>query len=234
MAWSTKRTDPEATAGWATPGLAAEKSTTAATAAAPANIVCANRIRRRPYRHSCFHAAGGQRSFSSIIFALCFYPQTWCQLSIRCESISGYCRPLPGVAEWRPEQRVEQWARIDTVWVKPVEDRAGIAEPMPGRLTVAERRRHTDANHRGSVTAQVSMMRVFGVGLPLAVLAEATLVRALLVPASMALLGRSNWWAPSPLVWLHRHIGISGESLGAEKLARPASRVLDSVAAEAA
>ena len=82
-------------------------------------------------------------------------------------------------------------------------------------------------------TAQVSLMRVFGVGLPLAVLADATLVRALLVPASMALLGRSNWWVPSPLVWLHRHIGIN-ESLGSEKLARPASKVLDSVAAEAA
>jgi RND superfamily putative drug exporter len=82
-------------------------------------------------------------------------------------------------------------------------------------------------------TAQVSMMRVFGVGLPLAVLADATLVRALLVPASMAMLGRSNWWAPSPLVWLHRHIGIS-ESTGAEKLARPAGKVLGSVTAEAA
>lgn len=79
-------------------------------------------------------------------------------------------------------------------------------------------------------TAQVSMMRVFGVGLPLAVLADATLVRALLVPASMALLGRANWWAPSPLVWLHRRIGIS-ESIGAEKLARPAGNMLGNVAA---
>ncbi len=79
-------------------------------------------------------------------------------------------------------------------------------------------------------TAQVSMMRVFGVGLPLAVLADATLVRALLVPASLALLGRANWWSPSPLVWLHRHIGIS-EPSGAEKLARPSGKALGKVAA---
>ena len=82
-------------------------------------------------------------------------------------------------------------------------------------------------------TAQVSVMRVFGVGLPLAVLTDATLVRALLVPAFMGLLGRANWWAPSPLVWLHRHIGVS-ESTGADKPPRTAGRVLGNAAAEAA
>jgi putative drug exporter of the RND superfamily len=81
------------------------------------------------------------------------------------------------------------------------------------------------------VTSQVSVMRIFGVGLPLAVLTDATLVRALLVPAFMGLLGRSNWWAPTPLVWLHRRIGIS-ESTGAERLPRPIGKVLGNVAAE--
>jgi len=57
--------------------------------------------------------------------------------------------------------------------------------------------------------AKVSLMCMFGVGVTLAVLVDATLVRILLVPAFMRVLGRVNWWAPAPLVRLHRHIGIS-------------------------
>jgi len=82
------------------------------------------------------------------------------------------------------------------------------------------------------MTAQVSIVRAFGVGLPLAVLTDATLVRALLVPAVMGLLGRSNWWAPTPLVWLHRRVGIN-ESTGAEKLPRPSGQLRGNLAAEA-
>jgi RND superfamily putative drug exporter len=59
------------------------------------------------------------------------------------------------------------------------------------------------------IAAQVSFMRMFGVGLTLAVLADATLVRMLLVPAFMHVLGRWNWWAPAPLARLHECIGIS-------------------------
>src|SRR5262245_42452282 len=59
------------------------------------------------------------------------------------------------------------------------------------------------------MAAQVAFMRMFGVGLTLAVLADATLVRMLLVPAFMHLLGRWNWWAPKPLARLHERIGIT-------------------------
>lgn len=59
------------------------------------------------------------------------------------------------------------------------------------------------------IAAEVSFMRMFGVGLTLAVLADATLVRMALVPAFMHLLGRWNWWAPEPLRRLHERIGIS-------------------------
>jgi uncharacterized membrane protein YdfJ with MMPL/SSD domain len=59
------------------------------------------------------------------------------------------------------------------------------------------------------IPAQVSFMRMFGVGLTLAVLADATLVRMVLVPAFMHALGQWNWWAPKPLVWLHERFGIS-------------------------
>ena len=59
------------------------------------------------------------------------------------------------------------------------------------------------------IAAQVSFMRMFGVGLALAVLVDATLVRILLVPAFMHVLGRANWWAPKPMVRLHARFGIS-------------------------
>ena len=59
------------------------------------------------------------------------------------------------------------------------------------------------------IAAQVAFMRMLGVGMTLAILADATLVRMALVPAFMHLLGRWNWWAPKPLAKLHERIGIS-------------------------
>ncbi|MEZ0342330.1 MMPL family transporter [Mycobacterium sp. pV006] len=58
------------------------------------------------------------------------------------------------------------------------------------------------------IAAQVSFMRMMGVGLTLAILADATLVRMLLVPSFMHVLGRWNWWAPAPLARLHARIGF--------------------------
>jgi uncharacterized membrane protein YdfJ with MMPL/SSD domain len=63
------------------------------------------------------------------------------------------------------------------------------------------------------IAAQVQVMRLFGLGLTVAVLVDATLVRMVLVPAFMQVLGRWNWWAPKPMVWLHERIGLTdGES----------------------
>ncbi|OBI23088.1 hypothetical protein A5712_11340 [Mycobacterium sp. E2327] len=53
-------------------------------------------------------------------------------------------------------------------------------------------------------SAGVSFMRMFGVGLTIAVLVDATLVRMLLVPAFMHVLGGRNWWAPDSLARWHR------------------------------
>ena len=58
------------------------------------------------------------------------------------------------------------------------------------------------------IASNVSFMRMFGLGLTLAVLVDATLVRMVLVPAFMHVLGRRNWWAPAPLVRLHKRLGI--------------------------
>jgi RND superfamily putative drug exporter len=59
------------------------------------------------------------------------------------------------------------------------------------------------------MAAHVSFMRMFGLGLTLAVLADATLVRLVLVPAFMQVMGKWNWWAPTPMSWLHNRLGIS-------------------------
>ncbi|MFI2838813.1 MMPL family transporter [Mycolicibacterium sp. PDY-3] len=58
------------------------------------------------------------------------------------------------------------------------------------------------------IAANVSFMRMFGLGLTLAVLMDATLVRMVLVPAFMQVMGRWNWWAPAPLARLHDRIGL--------------------------
>lgn len=58
------------------------------------------------------------------------------------------------------------------------------------------------------MAAQVSLMRLFGFGLAVAVLVDATLVRMVLVPAFMRMLGDTAWWAPRPLARLHRRIGL--------------------------
>jgi uncharacterized membrane protein YdfJ with MMPL/SSD domain len=81
------------------------------------------------------------------------------------------------------------------------------------------------------IAAQVAFMRMFGVGLTLAVLVDATLVRMALVPAFMHVLGRWNWWAPKPLARLHERIGISESADDlippAEKLERDAVSVAE-------
>jgi putative drug exporter of the RND superfamily len=58
------------------------------------------------------------------------------------------------------------------------------------------------------IAAQVSFMRMFGVGLTLAVLSDATLVRMLLVPAFMHVMGRANWWAPNWVARLRKRPGV--------------------------
>lgn len=55
----------------------------------------------------------------------------------------------------------------------------------------------------------MNFIREIGVGLAIAVIIDATLVRMLLVPATMRLLGRWNWWAPAPLQALWRRVGLS-------------------------
>ncbi|WP_156448562.1 MMPL family transporter, partial [Mycobacterium sp. NAZ190054] len=59
------------------------------------------------------------------------------------------------------------------------------------------------------IAASVSFMRMFGLGLTLAVLVDATLVRMVLVPAFMRLMGGRNWWAPNLLKRIHERLGFT-------------------------
>ncbi len=55
--------------------------------------------------------------------------------------------------------------------------------------------------------AQVVIIKSIGVGLAIAIAIDATIVRILIVPSVMRILGRANWWAPRPLRWLHDRLG---------------------------
>jgi RND superfamily putative drug exporter len=57
-------------------------------------------------------------------------------------------------------------------------------------------------------TSGITFIKMFGVGMALAVIMDATLIRAALVPAFMRLAGAANWWAPAPLRLLHQRIGL--------------------------
>ncbi len=57
--------------------------------------------------------------------------------------------------------------------------------------------------------SNLTALKVIGVGLTLAVVLDATIVRALLVPAIMRLAGEANWWAPKPLRRLHDRLGMT-------------------------
>jgi uncharacterized membrane protein YdfJ with MMPL/SSD domain len=61
-------------------------------------------------------------------------------------------------------------------------------------------------------TSQIIFIKENGIGTALAVLIDASLIRALLVPSLMELLGDWNWWAPKPLRRLHDRIGLSDTS----------------------
>jgi len=73
--------------------------------------------------------------------------------------------------------------------------------------------------------AEVVIIKAIGIGLAIAVAIDATIVRSLVVPAVMRLLGDVNWWAPKPLRWLYSRIGLG--DLGVEPEERPHPAVLD-------
>jgi uncharacterized membrane protein YdfJ with MMPL/SSD domain len=66
----------------------------------------------------------------------------------------------------------------------------------------------------GFASADMLLVKELGVGMAIAVVVDATIVRALLVPATMQLLGPYNWWAPAPLarLWKRMQLGVDERS----------------------
>jgi RND superfamily putative drug exporter len=98
-------------------------------------------------------------------------------------------------------------SRIREEWLRTGDNRraVGIGLGRTGRLITAAALLMAIV-FASLATGRVSFMQLFGTGLTLAVLADATLVRGVLVPAFMKLAGRANWWAPKPLArWHERH-----------------------------
>jgi RND superfamily putative drug exporter len=71
-------------------------------------------------------------------------------------------------------------------------------------------------------TSELVFIKELGLGAALAVLIDASIVRALLVPSLMALLGSWNWWAPAPLRRLHDRIGLRESGPPATRTPEPA------------
>jgi RND superfamily putative drug exporter len=62
------------------------------------------------------------------------------------------------------------------------------------------------------VTSDNATVKMIGLGLAVAVFVDATVVRLMLVPATMELLGNANWWLPKPLERLLPHINVEGSA----------------------
>ena len=70
-------------------------------------------------------------------------------------------------------------------------------------------------------TSNVAMIKMIGIGMAVAIILDATVIRALLVPATMRLLGRVNWYAPAPLAALWRRFGVREQSVEPVELPAP-------------
>jgi RND superfamily putative drug exporter len=74
-------------------------------------------------------------------------------------------------------------------------------------------------------TSQIVFIKELGLGAALTVLIDASIIRALLVPSLMELLGNANWWAPRPLRRLHDRIGLSESGPPAPGVTAPEGHV---------
>ena len=106
-------------------------------------------------------------------------------------------------------------ARIQERWNATGDNRLAVAEGLErsGRLITGAAAIMVCVFLAFGVADDV-LIKSIGIGIAIAIAIDATLVRALMVPAIMRLLGTRNWWAPSLLVWLHSRAGL-GESAAA-------------------
>ena len=113
-------------------------------------------------------------------------------------------------------------ARIREFWLASAQTRADAIESVAqgvartGRVVTAAAL-VMSISFAALIVSQVSFMRMFGVGLTLAVIVDATLVRMVLLPASMRVLGPRAWWAPRFLTRVHDRFGIDEGGVVSDK-----------------
>lgn len=105
------------------------------------------------------------------------------------------------------------FSRIKEARDRGLPNRAAVADGLErsGRIVTAAALLFCVAIGTFAVSG-ISFIQELGVGTAAAVALDATIVRALLVPSLMALLGEWNWWAPSPLRRLHARLGLADPS----------------------
>jgi RND superfamily putative drug exporter len=111
-------------------------------------------------------------------------------------------------------------SRIREVWLATGDNDRAVAEGLQrsGRII-------TSAGllivivFAGFAAGEIVFLKELGLGMALAVVVDVTVVRCLLVPATMKLMGRWNWWAPAPLARLHCRIGLREPTSGGARRA---------------
>jgi len=96
-------------------------------------------------------------------------------------------------------------SRIREAWLRTGDNTLAVAEGLEktaGLITSAAA--IMVAVFGAFALASVVLVQAVGFGMALAVALDATLVRVLLVPATMRLFGAANWWGPRPVAWLRK------------------------------
>jgi RND superfamily putative drug exporter len=101
-------------------------------------------------------------------------------------------------------------SRIRERWLATGDNQRAVAEGLQhtGRI-ITSAALLLSVVFAGFLVAGFVPVKAIGLGLLLAVALDATVVRLVLVPATMTLVGRYNWWAPAPLRRLHERRGLS-------------------------
>src|SRR5918995_932346 len=100
-------------------------------------------------------------------------------------------------------------ARIREIWEETGNNDRAVAEGLQrsGRIVTSAALLIVIV-FAGFATGEIVAMKQLGIGLAVAVIVDATVIRSLLVPATMKLMGRWNWWAPPALRRFHSRIGV--------------------------
>jgi RND superfamily putative drug exporter len=120
-------------------------------------------------------------------------------------------------------------ARIREAWLETGDNASAVATGLQrtGRIIITAAALLLVVVAAGFSSGQIVIAKTIGIGMIVALIIDASLVRVLLTPALMRLLGRLNWWAPRPLATLHGRPSARrphAQHPGPPEAARPAAR----------